>query len=86
MKKCRAEKQYSPSLPVNREKLIKSLEIIRRMHCEYLGEFCDCKFGIGEIGKSRGEQNGCCEIRTAIDLLEKMTDKEFEKTIQRKGQ
>lgn len=48
--------------------IIEKLKIIRQGLCGYSGNFCDCKYGIGDL--IGGEKTGCPEIRDAITLLE----------------
>ncbi len=58
------------------------LEALRKVQihvCAYRSSsFCDCKFGATHVGQSGEEDNGCPEVRTAIHLLNNMSDDEFE--------
>jgi len=66
---------------MKREELIASLEQIRKAICAYGGSSrCDCKFmEPGEAPKRSESGNGCCEIRTTIWMIERMTPEEFER-------
>jgi hypothetical protein len=57
---------------IEHDRLIASLELIRKRLCAYFGgNRCDCKYipRDGKIGDMCGEVSGCCEIAMAIDLL-----------------
>lgn len=72
--------------------LIKSLHFLQRSQCQYdlfvvesrskPPEFCDCKYGfVGNVGY--GEQTACPELRLVVELLEKMTEEEYEELCKR---
>jgi len=53
-----------------------ALDIMQKKVCCYVGEFCDCKYGF--TGKAEyGEQTCCPELRTVVELLDKMTEEEY---------
>ena len=71
--------------------LIDRLRLIQRTLCDYDAfrhynkdfyipnppDTCDCKFGMDNLNRLEGEQNGCPEMRQIIWMLEKMSDEEF---------
>jgi len=65
-----------------KEQVIELLKFIRKERvCAYLGNRCDCKFGINLEVKDRvmsGESNGCPEMYQIIDFLEHLPDKAWE--------
>jgi hypothetical protein len=76
-----------------RETTMNTLEALRGDLCCYMGPICDCKYGYKAADKlgsfhpgwsmDRGEQTGCPELRTAIALLNLMTDEEYETIMKR---
>lgn len=51
------------------DRLIEGLEALRDRLCCYMGDTCDCKYGINAETRSGSEQTGCPEIRLAITYL-----------------
>lgn len=72
---------------VNRNDLIEGLKVIKKRRCAYSGAKCDCKYGVNDKTFNNGgsEQTGCPEISEAINLIQAMTDKEFEFISKRAG-
>jgi hypothetical protein len=63
---------------MTRAELIQAMELTRRFRvCAYMGETCDCKYGIKGDEKPGDEQTGCPEMRDVIALLRAMNDAEF---------
>ena len=62
---------------MNRLEIIKTLETLRKNHCAYTGDRCDCKYGYDENSDGRGEVTGCPELREAIDLLNILDDQQY---------
>jgi hypothetical protein len=68
----------------------KSLHLMQRNVCCYdMGHmsddqatFCDCKYGYNPKEKW-GEQTGCPELRTVVELLNKMTEEEYTEILNR---
>jgi hypothetical protein len=62
-----------------------ALHLMQRKVCGYDGlfvtvepSFCDCKYGYSPTTKMRdSEATGCPELRTVVDLLDKMTEEEY---------
>lgn len=73
----------------DKDKILSVIKNIRRHRCcVYISEdFCDCKFGGEDISRlfHGGESNGCPELRVVISLLNKMTDKEYQRILNRKS-
>jgi len=69
-------------MTICREDLIENLKKVRSQLCCYVNSesFCDCKFGV-EGGFLEG--TGCPEIRTAMSILEAMTDEQYGVLVQR---
>jgi len=70
----------------NKTETRNALHLLQRVTCSYDGNhnpeppsFCDCKYGYD--GNSRGEDNACPELRTVVDLLDKMTEKEYNRIL-----
>jgi len=55
-----------------REETLQNLRKMQQAACVYNNTPCDCKYGA-----SGGEQTGCPELRTAILLLENMSDEQY---------
>lgn len=56
-------------------------EAVRKHVCAYRGSrTCDCKFArnLKNVGIPTESGNGCCELRTAIESLSVLTDREWE--------
>jgi len=72
---------HEGTMTICREDLITNLGKIRSWLCGYVNSenFCDCKFGV-ERGFS--ESTGCPEIRTAMSMLEAMTDEQYGALVQ----
>lgn len=70
---CTCGRHWPPVMfGVDREKLIESLEALRKTVCAYGpdADRCDCKFGISYTGRRNStEQTGCPELRQAILIL-----------------
>lgn len=68
---------------MTRNEIINALEATRKTRvCAYMGDFCDCKCGIGQPRNRLtpgSEQTGCPELRTALAVLRNMTDQEWAK-------
>jgi hypothetical protein len=65
---------------IGKERLLKSLEEIRKQLCCYNMQPCDCKYIDNEKEFNKmtgGEDTGCCEITEAIRLIKNLTDEEF---------
>ena len=61
-----------------------ALECARKKCCGYVGDRCDCKFGVTEDTFGIGERGtGCPELRQAIYLVECLTDEEVESKLSR---
>jgi hypothetical protein len=65
-----------------------SLHLLQRKVCEYdmmmrgtPPSFCDCKYGYNSTRRS--EQTCCPELRTVVELLDKMTQKEYNTILER---
>lgn len=73
---------HEGTMTICREDLITNLEKARVRLCSYVNSenFCDCKFGV-EGGFSEG--TGCPEVRTAMSILEAMTDDQYGMLVQR---
>jgi len=61
------------------------IEIVRRRCCAYIGNHCDCKFGIEKAaGRVFGEAgNGCPELRDVAELLSLLTPYERQRLAKR---
>ena len=66
------------------------LHLLQRKACGYDGlfrenppPFCDCKYGWDNNSNAYSEQTGCPELRTVVELLDKMTEKEYNKILKR---
>lgn len=76
----------------DKSQLIATISILQRENCVYdhIGFaqpaiFCDCKYGYKGKNKSdSSEQTGCPELRCVLHLLNKMTEKEYKKIMERK--
>ena len=74
---------------VSKDRIIKSLDSLQKNSCAYFGPKgrgtgrCDCKYGYDGSNHS-GEQTGCPELRSVVELLYKMTDKEYTRIHARK--
>ena len=65
---------------IEKELLLKNLEKLRKNHCCYMGDVCDCKYLIenkNDFDKGTGEITGCPELRMAINMLSTLSEKEF---------
>lgn len=68
-----------------------SLHLIQREVCCYDGNFsenppatCDCKYGYSlDLLKSDSEKTGCPELRTVVELLDRMTEEEYNTILSR---
>lgn len=55
-----------------KEEVVQGLETLRERICCYVGTRCDCKYLTPDCDMRRGsEQTGCCEVRAAIEFLNK---------------
>jgi len=61
----------------DRSTLVNGLRLVQQALCGYSRTFCDCKYGAGNVGTHRDEDNGCPEVRAAAVLLGVMTDSEY---------
>jgi hypothetical protein len=62
---------------VNKEDLLKGIEVVRRQRCCYSQpDFCDCKYRPANP-PDHGENTGCPELRMAYKLISAMTPDEF---------
>lgn len=71
---------YANRMSDDKRELLKKLELVRQNRaCGYVNSsrFCDCKYVRGET--LHGEQTGCCEIRVAMSLILRMTEREYER-------
>lgn len=79
---------------MERVTLLDVMERVRKhVVCAYIGDICDCKYGADDLPKqnenrltfrrTRGEGNGCCEMREVIFILKHMTDREFNMILKR---
>lgn len=59
----------------SRQELAATLEAVRRTVCAYMGDRCDCKYGLKpgdtrfEYVQASSEQTGCPELAEVIDRL-----------------
>ena len=67
-----------------------ALHLLQRKVCGYDGlfrenppPFCDCKYGWDNTQKPYSETTCCPELRTVVELLDKMTEKEYNKILSR---
>lgn len=71
-----------------KNEILPVIEAIRKHRCCVYVQpnFCDCKFGGEDVSRLNhgNESNGCPELRLIIDLLNKMTDKEYNRILKRK--
>jgi len=77
-----------------KDKVRKSLHEMQRNVCVYDGffseeppNFCDCKYGYtASLTEDLrwSERNGCPELRTVVELLDKMTEEEYNAILSRK--
>ncbi len=71
---------------IGKERLEEGLGNIQHNLCAYMGETCDCKYGIDRVDKKFGpttrqmfsEQTGCPELRQALALIQAMTPEQFQ--------
>jgi len=71
---------------IDKEELAINLEKIRLQRCAYGGvSYCDCKYGHpdGEPNHMSETFSGCPEISMATQMIEFMTQKEFERICKR---
>lgn len=69
-----------------------ALHLLQREACVYDGnfhkdppDFCDCKYGYaGNLLKGNSEMSGCPELRTVVELLDKMTEEEYTTILERR--
>jgi len=74
-----------------KEQVENSLRLLQRKVCCYDGllfptppPFCDCKYGYDPKAKlGLSEQTCCPELRTVIELLDKMTEQEYNDILSR---
>jgi len=68
-----------------KEDAVKLLRHIRKERvCAYMGDRCDCKFGIDLNVKNRvmgGEKTGCPEMYQIIDIIENLPDEAWKLAI-----
>jgi hypothetical protein len=53
----------------DRVELAHSLEAVRRRVCAYMGDTCDCKYGLTTEARASSEHTGCPELRELIHRL-----------------
>ena len=80
---------------VSHGKLIQGLQGAQQRNCCYMGNTCDCKYGIETTSDEKkaaefwrndiGEQTGCPEIRQALAMLGALSTSEFNKLAQEAG-
>ena len=68
-----------------KEDIIRGLSVLQKRTCHYLGETCDCKYGIESESVPHSERNGCPELRTAISILTGMSDEAYRKLCSETG-
>ncbi len=69
-----------------------ALHLLQREVCVYDVNFhkdppkiCDCKYGYAHnLLKGNSEISGCPELRTVVELLDKMTEEEYNAILSRK--
>lgn len=79
----------------SRERVRAALHLIQREHCDYDAlrfrrdavnhpppSRCDCKYGYTGL-QGHGEQSGCPELRSAVELLDQITEEEYNTIMQR---
>lgn len=67
-------------------KLAAVLGLIQAQICAYASPGrCDCKFGGEKVCSGSESGNGCPEMGTVIDLLDRITDEEMESILKRKS-
>ncbi len=72
---------------LSRKQIAIFLGHVQKQFCAYIGDRCDCKYGAidnpEKIGKGSEHGNGCPETSSAKAIFDNMTDKEFERIIER---
>ena len=70
---------------IKKDRLTENLGKIQEQRCAYVGGYCDCKYGNeGQEPNQLSETfSGCPEIAMAKRMIEKMTEKEFERLCKR---
>ncbi len=79
----------------DRKRVSEGLQALLKMTCDYRGRIpCDCKYGLSEELldpktltriQPYSEQNGCPEIRCALQLIEAISDEEYNSIMKNKG-
>jgi hypothetical protein len=73
--------------------MLEFIEKCQRLFCAYdtyghmedakRPSMCDCKFGATKIGCGSETGNGCPEMRCVKEIFDNMTDKEFDRIVNR---
>lgn len=68
---------------IKQKRLVENLEKIRKQRCAYTNseKFCDCKFGKENEDPNNQKMetfSGCCEIRQVSQLIQSLSEIEFE--------
>jgi hypothetical protein len=73
-----------------KEQVKRALHKMQREVCQYDSfrhpdppDFCDCKYGFDEDHHLYSEKCGCPELRTVVELLDKMTEEEYNRILSR---
>lgn len=69
-----------------REEVLNALEKLRVKQCAYTAKGrsrCDCKYGFATAKEGYSEITGCPELRTAIELINAMTEDEYKAMLNR---
>ena len=76
----------------NKEELLKSLEQHRKNICLYMSpNYCDCKYGgpgdkyDEDDRRNRGEQSGCPELRTVMEIIRALSEEQIEELLASRG-
>lgn len=71
---------------IDRARLARNLGLIGARLCGYGGRgLCDCKYALQPSDVGHGEYCGCPEVGMARQMVEAMTDKEFDRIAKRAG-
>jgi len=66
------------------KELVDVLKKVQTSICAYRSAaFCDCKYGVQNVGKSTESGNGCPEVREVIALFSVLTPFEYERLTKR---
>ncbi len=71
---------------IEKDKLVATLQKIRDKICTYSPalNYCDCKYtDEPNLGRKGGEGTGCCEVRLASQIINSMTEEEYQNFLRR---